>query len=344
MYEIVRTKKGALRDWQAKKIPQTVFTTFSWVGFLEMDQRIESVVLEFYEKGEIVAYFVGGIIDKFGVRILGSPFEGWLTCDMGFVPILEFDYAQGLNNLREYAFKELKCHYVRVIGKSIPQELRVDGIIEHTKLLKLDICKPLDEIIDGFTKNGKRYVRALDKKGVIYEKVEFNCEFVEKYYKQLEDVFAKQGFRPFYSLDKLYHLVDAFEDSPEDVLALEAKLEGKCIATLFSFGHDEWAYYIGTASYREYQSYHPNEGLFWKFVEYWHKKGVKYVDLVGYREYKMKYNPEIVDEETIIFQKYPGLHFMKNVAYRLVMLKRCIQGLLVKIESNPQTRNECNLE
>lgn len=327
MYEVIRVTKEALHDLQKKIVLQTVFTTFPWVEFLEKDQGIESVVLEFSKNGKPVAYFVGGIISKFGVRILGSPFEGWLTCDMGFIIVAEFNYEEGFKQLKRYAFRNLKCHYVRVIGKNIPRDIRARGIVEHTKLLRLDISKSLDQIMSSFTKNGRRDIRASQRKGLSFEQVDFDRDFANEYYTQLVDVFAKQGLEPFYSIEKIYNLVDAFKDNPELVLALVAKYDGKTVASVLSFAYGDWAYYVGAASYREYQKYLPNEGLFWKFIEHWHDKGIKYIDLVGYREYKMKYNPEVIDEQAIIFQKYPGLHLMKNLAYHMIMLKRRIRGI-----------------
>ena len=95
-----------------------------------------------------------------------------------------------------------------------------------------------------------------------------------------------------------------------------------CIASIFSFGFGEWAYYVGAASYREYQKYLPNEALFFAFVEYWNDNKIKNIDLVGYREYKMKYSPKIIEVPTIYFERFPGLFFAKKIMKKLISFLR----------------------
>ena len=87
---------------------------------------------------------------------------------------------------------------------------------------------------------------------------------------------------------------------------------GECIATVFTLGYQEWAYFTGAASYREYQKYPPNEGLFWEFAKHWSENGIKNLDLSGYREYKLKYNPEIIEVPVIQTEKYPGVIFFEK--------------------------------
>ena len=64
------------------------------------------VILEILDRGELVSVFVGVIITKFGVRILGSPFEEWFTEEMGFILIKDCDFGKCIESVKEYAFKK----------------------------------------------------------------------------------------------------------------------------------------------------------------------------------------------------------------------------------------------
>lgn len=326
--DIKRLSKDDLKKYSQKGFGNTVYTTFEWVSFLEKNQKAESVVLELSDDGKVVAIFVGLIVKKMGIRILGSPFEGWLTPDMGFIRIYKFDINEALRCIAKYAFKLLKCSYVQICDKSINKDALDKKIKYFTgNLLQLHISTDVEKVIEGFTKNGRRDVRASTRKGLVVKKVPFDKDFVDTYYSQLIEVFAIQNLKPFYSKEKLYDLVEAFKDSPEKVLALSANTEDdKSAATVLSFGFNGWGYYLGAASFREYRQSLPNERLFLAFVEHWAENDVDNLDLVGYREYKMKYNPVLVDVPTIYFEKIPGLLKMKKFMRKFITFIRKIKG------------------
>ena len=323
MYQVREITMDEFCSYERHGLKQTIFQTSMWLEFLKKNQHIKPVVLELSVK-DVCALFVGGIIKKCGFKILGSPFEGWLTPDMGFIRIAKIDCNEAVKAVSDYAFKTLKCHMVQITDKEI-STADLDKSIKYTtdKLLRIDIDKPEDNILEGFKKNGRRDVRAAQRKGAEFVQVPFDEEFAENYYNQLIDVFAKQNLKPFYTKEKLMDLADTLEYYPERVYAAEARLEnGECIATVFTLGYQEWAYFTGAASYREYQKYLPNEGLFWEFAKHWSENGIKNLDLSGYREYKLKYNPEIIEVPVIQTEKYPGVIFLKNSAKKCVEILR----------------------
>lgn len=325
MYKIHELTEDEFILYEKNGLNQTIFQTSMWIDFLVKNQGVEPVFMEVIKDNKTVcALFVGGIIKKIGIRILGSPFEGWLTPDMGFICLEAIDYNAAIKAVSEYAFKKKKCFLVQIEDKKINAS-DLDVSLEYTvdKLLRIDIDKKQEKILEGFKKNGRRDVRAAGRKEVVFETVPFNKEFVEEHYKQLIDVFAKQNLKPFYSVNKLYDLVEIFEAYPERVLAVVAKTnKGQNIASIFSFGYQKWGYYMGAASYRDFQKLLPNEGLFWEFVKFWKTKGIRNLDLVGYREYKMKYNPDIVEVPVILIGKYRCIITMKNLAKKCVEIKR----------------------
>lgn len=328
MYAIKQRPVEYLLELEQAGYGHTIFTTYAWMRFLMKNQRVEPVVLSLYRDDCEDAVFVGGIIKKAGIRILGSPFEGWLTPDMGFIRINKLDIEQALYAVRDYAFHTLKCWFVQITDKEISLS-EISGNLHYqiSRLLYLDNSRGEAAVLEGFTKNGRRDVRAFERKGAYVCTVPFDRAFADRYYEQLIDVFAKQGLKPFYSREKVYDLVEALASCPERVLALEACLEdGSCIATVFSFGYKRWGYYMGAASYREHQKYLPNEGLFWAFVRHWNEMGIPCLDLVGYRQYKMKYAPELIDTPIICFERIPGLLLAKNSLKKAAALLRKIRG------------------
>lgn len=328
MYSIKFVDKKVLKCKEVMKHINSPFCTYEWVVFLEKNQDGQAVVLELTEKENRLAIFVGVIVKKFGVRILGSPFDGWLTPDMGFIRFMAMDDVIAIETVKRYAFKELRCIFLQISDKSIQNDLVLPGVhTEHSRILYKDNSVNLDSLMESFSKNGRRDVRASARKGLVFKEMPFDKEFADAYYDQLIDVFDKQNLKPSYDLQKVYDLVEVFETIPEQVFAVGAFWEGKCVATVFSFGFGNWTYYMGAASYRDYQKYLPNEGLFWEFIKHWNENGISNIDMVGYREYKLKYNPEIIRVPVFMFQKYPFLLKGKELARKAILLYRKLKGL-----------------
>lgn len=334
MYEINRVPKERLISIKDEGIIINVFQSYPWACFLERNQKIDFILLEIKLDAKLLCYFVGGIINKMGIRILGSPFEGWLTCEMGFIRINDFNLNEILHELKQYAFNKLHCQLLQITDYKInfdEVKLIPGAIISSSKFLKLNINLIEDDIMNNFTKNGRRDVRTSLKKGANFVKVNFDYDFADIYYKQLEEVFAKQSLKPFYSKKKIYDLVDAFSDYPDMVACFNAYDDhNNNIASVLSFAIDNTAYYLGAASYINTLNLMPNEGLFWKFITYWRSKGIKQIDMVGFRKYKLKYNPEVIDVPIIIFEKRKGIYALKKIAKKMVKTLRTVSKFFYK--------------
>lgn len=343
MYTVVREELDFLKQCVTQDYGNTVFTTYAWLSFLKENQHAEPVVLKLLDHDRPCAVFVGMIIKKFGIRIIGSPFEGWLTCDMGFIHLDKFDVNDALKSVANYTFKHLNCWYMQVTDKRIKAEdLASDIKYYHSKIVYIDNSKSKEDVLAQFSKNGRRDVRASERKGATVKRVPFDRKFMDEYYKQLVDVFDKQGLKPFFSLKKLYDMVDAFGSESNSTLALVAYApEGQPIATIFSLGYNDWGYYVGAASYREYQKLLPNELLFWNFVKHWNTAGVKHLDLVGVRSYKMKYGPELVDQPVVYFERIPGIKNLKDFAKNSI---EKLREFKTKVNDYMKRHQKCNGE
>lgn len=308
-----------------ERYSDTVFMTVGWIKFLEKNQKAKPVLLKIMDENICVAVFVGGLINKYGVKILGSPFEGWLTCNMGFVNLQDYDVNDALEVIKYYAFHKLKCLYVQIVDYKIKPEILKKKIKYYSiDVLCVDGNGQIEKILEGFKPHGRRDIRAGLRKNVV-EQVEFDHEFAENYYLQLEDVFSKQGLKPFYGMGKVLDISDTLN---KDYIysAQVCDENSKSVATVFSFGYGKWAYYMGAASYRTHQKSLPNEALLWSYIEYWKNKGIEKFDLVGFREYKMKYNPKMIAVPVIYFERIPGILRIKNLAKNTINLIRKIRG------------------
>jgi lipid II:glycine glycyltransferase (peptidoglycan interpeptide bridge formation enzyme) len=319
----------AIRQFSTPGYHNTIFTTYEWVRFLEKNQNAEPVILALQRNENTIGYFVSLIIKKFGVRILGSPFEGWLTPDMGFIQIEKLEINHALKNVANYAFRHLHCMYVQISDKNIvTEDLEPDINYTLVKSLNIDISRDANEIFSAFSKSTRKDIRRFERKGAILKEVTFNNAFVNTLYDQLLDVFAQQNLRPNYNKTKLYDMVEAMKDHPERVLAIQVySPENICIASALYLGFNDWCYSLSSASYKRYQHYLPNEIIRWYGINYWKDRGISNFDLVGYREYKLKFAPQIIERPTIYFAKYKILFPLKYLAKSLVNILRKVKGI-----------------
>lgn len=330
MYQVERCDINILNSEEVKAKMHTVFTTYPWISFLMNNQNAEPVVLRLSAEGEICAYFVGLLVRKFGVRILGSPLEGWFTPDMGFISVREFNIVEALFSVKNYAFKVLKCWYVQIHDKKITNSILDARITSYySKELYLDISNSEDEIYDNFRKEAKKNIRQFNNRGATVFRSELTTEFSKTFYSQLEDVFAKQNLKPPYDEKKIRDIITAFLNDSDKILLLQVfDPDGRCIASSVSLGYGEWCYSLATASYRDGQRFMPNEKMRWEIIKYWKQHGLNHFDFVGFREYKLKFSPDIVKVPIIVFERIPGMLFAKNCLKKAIHFLRKFKGIM----------------
>ena len=113
--------------------------------------------------------------------------------------------------------------------------------------------------------------------------------FVDHYYAQLEDVFAKDGLVPTYGKKRVRALMRHLLPEAK-VLPLQAiDAEGNCIASMITVASNDSAFLWGSTSWRRFQYLRPNELLMWSSIQHWKSRGIKKLDMGGGGEYKRKY-------------------------------------------------------
>lgn len=334
MFYVTEVEKKELNLEEYYRFPnKPLFTTMEWLEFLEEDSKGELFFLRITDNDSLVGYFTGMVVNKFGIKIAGSPFSGWSTVYMGF------DVYDGINKLdlipcvQEYLFKHKKVVLIEIVDREISvkdaQEAGYNADIADT--LELDIDKTDDELFKVFKTDCRNFIRQFERRGAVYERVAPSDEFAEEYYEQLKDVFAKQGLVPTYSVDKvkrlLHHLSDGETVLCQHVLDPDTK---ESIATSIFLAYNKTFYFWGGASYRSGQHYRPNEYMLWRAITYWRDNGYKTFDMVGVRDYKRKFGSHEVQYAHIMIAKYPALIKIRNFAKFLFFKMLELKGKILK--------------
>ena len=269
---------------------KTIFQTHAWLSFLSQTQQGEVVVATLKEGKATLGYFIGMIVRKCGLRILGSPFPGWSTSYMGFHLTAEVDKRRAIQTLIDYAFGELRCVHFEMMDRTLTLK-DLEGLGVEYRLLhgfEIDLKRSEDELFSGMTSACRRCIRKAEKESVIVEEAH-DPEFADDYYAQLEDVFAKQCLVPTYDIGRVRRLITCMHPTGQLLLLRARDPSGRCIATGIFPRLNGVMYFWGGASWRQHQILRPNEALQWEAMKIGKQNGVHTYDMGGGGEYKRKY-------------------------------------------------------
>jgi len=267
-----------------------LYHSSAWLRFLDATQPGRTLRARILDGGRPIGCFAGRLLTKCGLRILGSPLHGWTTHYMG--PVLNADriFSEELfRALDRWVFQELRCMHFEMLTPDIPAQAVGDLSYEDQgfQSFLLDLGPSEKELFGRFNKGCKWSIHKAEREGLRVEEAR-DGEFVEDYYRQLEDVFAKQRLVPTYPRSRVEALLRFV---PRDrMLCLRALREdGACIATAIVAHDRRSAYLWGAASWREEQKRCPNELLQWEAMKRLKELGVPAYDFGGGGEYKAKY-------------------------------------------------------
>lgn len=287
-------KREDINTFQWKSIEElgevNVFQTLPWIKFLSKSQGLEPIILAVFSDATFVGYFTGLIVNKFGLRMFGSPLRGWSSYFMGsnLSPIVSRNEV--LRALPRYVFKELRCHYMEIIEPRLkPDEL--DGLpykVEHLSWFSIDLTQCEEELLANMAHSGRNCIRKSIKSGVVIEETK-DISFLDEYYAQHMEVMKRQSLLPIYSLDALRYMVEELLPTG-DMLLLRAIIPGgPCIATGIFLCKNDLGMFWGAASCREYQHLRPNEPLAWVGMQKLKAKGIRVLNFGGEcQQYKEK--------------------------------------------------------
>lgn len=290
--------------------PQLVpFGHIEWIEFIKELKGVRPVVLEISEskKSRVVGFFIGGITKLLGVKILGSPFWGWMGQHMGFSMLVEVNKANLVDDLIDFAFEKLKVGYVQMCDFNISFEdisncthKLIPG--EQYTTCYIDLTLP-EETLQKNLKSGYRTsIRKFAKDGG-YIVEDYSEEFIEEHHRQLEQVFVRNNLKTPDYRKKMSMLLR----SPDFIKGVGSKLgvyfikamlpveeNGKikdlCIATSYYILNGYMAMFASNASYTQYLRSCPNQALSWHAMMKFKKEGLHYLDMGGSGSYKLNFS------------------------------------------------------
>ena len=328
--EIPWTELDALPD-------RTIFQTKPWLDFLAATQRAVPVVAELRDCGEAVGYFTGLIVCKFGLRILGSPMPGWTTPHIGFNLLRDVSLWQALRVLRDFAFHELGCVHLEITD---PHITAVDAHRAGYRIFPqltyfTDLTPPIQTILNNLHRSPRRSIHKAEAAGVIIEQA-FDAGFADDYYRQLQDVFAKQGLVPPYGVERIRQLITHLLPTGNLLLLRARNQDGLCIASCIYEGMGGFAYGYGNGSYRAYQYLCPNPALHWYSLRYWKERGANAFDWVGGGDYKEGYGAIPSYMMWCRISRIAGLEPLRNAARQAYRLQQVATRALLHRSPLPQ--------
>jgi hypothetical protein len=270
---------------------QNIFQTRRWIKFLQATQHAEPVIAEIIKDDEILGYFTGCIINKFGLKILGSPFRGWGTYFMGFILRPGTIYRDVLQAFPHFAFRILRCHYLEIIDPNISIE-DYRGLpyrVEPLPWFAIDLSPSEEDLFKAMKHTGRNNIRKSLKSGVVIEEAAGNG-FAKEYFDQYSSILKLKSLAPTYNLKTVETMIEAFQNSGNILLLRAINSDNVALASGIFLALNSTGVFWGAASWREHQAVRPNDALTWQGIKIMKACGVKVLHMGGECEqYKEKF-------------------------------------------------------
>jgi len=265
----------------------SLFHTPEWLRFLDEAQPGRSVLLALQRGTEVVG-LLPGREQKIGpIRIFASPFPGWTTPYMG--PILQ----QGVSPLAFFSALEAYLtahgfHHCELVSSNPDFQVHQGWSVERMMTFVAPLASDPEALKAGYTKSCRKTIRQAQNKGVL---VEFTDDpaFIDIYYQQLHEVFAKRKMLPTYPKSRIEALWKHLKASNR-LLTTWAKVDGRVIATRIDMVGNGVLHSFGSASDQTMLHCFPNEILRHHVMAWAGQHGCTHYDLCGGGYYKHKFN------------------------------------------------------
>lgn len=309
MYLFKQEKRATLNKEDYYSIHDKVpFTHLEYLNFIKSLKGITPIVLSITdEKGIDVGYFTGGLTCFMGVKILGSPFWGWIGQHMGFDLKVKANKAALVDDLIDYAIRKLKVGYVQITDFHI-DFADIEGCKhkllhgERYKTCYIDLTLDEAQLSKNLKSGYRTSIRKFAKDGGYIEE-DYSDEFIEEHHCQLEQVFKKVGHKTPDYRKKMHTLFNSsdFSKGADDKLGVygikamlpveeNGKIVNKNIASSYYIHNGYMAMFASNASYGAYLRSCPNQALTWHAMMAFKAAGIHYLDMGGSGDYKLNFS------------------------------------------------------
>jgi hypothetical protein len=270
-----------------------LFHQSAWLNFLKETQGGEILRFRIRDNGREEGYFAGLLVRKGPLTIFGSPLRGWTTDYMGPIVNRGFDYEKFLPAL------EGLCRTLKIDHLELCNPLLDDACMQRagfTLAEGITYVVPLhpseEEMWKQLEKKSCQYsIRKAKKDGLVIEE-HYGGGFVDEYYRQLGEVFAKQGLVPTYPVERVRSLLKHL--APKNIVALQVKYGDKAVASGIFPYDDRQVYFFGGASWQAFHKFCPNELLHWTIMTRSAGLGISRYDMCGSGSFKPKFGGQKV--------------------------------------------------
>ena len=326
-----------LTEWQhtlSRFADRAIFQTSAWLQFLASTQKGDLVLAALHDGGNVVGYFTGLIVHRFGIRVLGSPFPGWTTEHMGFNLADGVPRQAAIKALIPFAFSTLHCMHLEVVDrKLLVEDVSNIGLrFRVAREFELSLLRDEDELFVRMDPACRRNLRKAMKCGVTVEEAQ-DVGFADEYYAQLREVFHKQGLVPTYDINRVRELIKYLLSTGTLLLLRARNSEGQCIATAIYLAMNELMYFWGGASWRAQQILRPNELLMWYAVRYWKARGITTFAMGGGGRYKQKFGAREIFVPRLVLSQYPLLSHLRDAARLSMKIRQHCRGAWTQVPS-----------
>ena len=310
-----------------------VYQTSAWLEYLSASQRAEPVIALVRRGGRPVGHFVGAIVRRFGVRILGSPLRGWTTQCMGFLLEEGIDRRAAAEALIPFAFRDLGCLHVELADRRLtPDAMQGTAFECETGIsFRVDLSQPEVDILQAFHRTARKEVRRAVAAGLEVQTATDDA-FADEFYGYLRATFGRQGLTPTFGADRVRALISALLPSGKVHLLRVCTASGRSIATSISIGYGHTAIIWGMGFDRSVAEYHPIDLLWWHTIRSWQTLGVSVFDLAGAGSYKAKHGGVVTPTAHYYRSRWPALRAGRSLVRQLARGRQLLGGLPTRLD------------
>jgi hypothetical protein len=180
-------------------------------------------------------------------------------------------------------------------------------------------------ILESFTKEGRRNVRLALRDGLRAVTTD-EVSFVDRYYDQLQAVFAKHGLPPTYPRSRVEKLWELLMPTGR-MMCTQIMKDERCLASGIDLVGNGWLHSFGSAASQEREDLksYPNELRRYHGMCEGAARGIRHYDLTGVRGYKAKFGAQVVDVPVLMLSN-PLLRAGREVFRGLNTLRMRLRG------------------
>ena len=345
-YTLNNISLNDLSDALNKKNLHSVFSSKAWLNFLTYEVGGKFIGVCIKGSNGSTHYFFGILFKKLGLKIIGSPFPGWGTSYMGIVG--ENSLSKGLiSSLFTYLFNKYSVHYIETVSQLKADEIKSFDSYQVSEIpsLLLPINEGIESLYGRLKGDCRTFLRQFNTKGGVLKITSPDDQFIDIFYRQLSEVFRRQGMIPTHSYSRIKNMLKMLESSEIDLLCLQAYGDSsQPIASSIFFGLNGVFYYWAGASSTIGQHYRPNESMIWKAICYFENLGYQSFDMMGERNYKLKFSPDSIAYVSIKAARPLILFKFREMLQALYFLFNRIYGTFSSLQRNHKRKISPNLE